>query len=302
MKKQILRVFALLLCLAMVFSLVGCGKSEYVKNAEALIDAIGEVTVDSEEAIAAAEKAYDALTEEDKAKVENADLLAPAREALEKALEEKAAAELEALRQSMIGTWRTDMDMSQLLAEYVDGTGELPVQLSGYIDEMMVSYYMCFYEDNTYRFFCDEDSLRAAFDSIRPGLAAYYLEIVRQALIETLSEQDPNYDFTAEGAVEAYIEASLEEALKNSTGLTVDELLDQVISDEMISTVLESSSMEGMFTVEPGKLHLSRSLTDKPVDGDYESFTLENNLLTLTSYSGTSVLGDVYPITFVRQD
>ena len=57
---------------------------------ENLIDAIGEVTLDSEEAIAAARTAYDALTEEQKALVENYDVLTAAEAKLEE-LKEAAA-------------------------------------------------------------------------------------------------------------------------------------------------------------------------------------------------------------------
>lgn len=53
-----------------------------VENVIKLIDAIGEVTLDSEEAIHAARDAYDALTEAQKAQVTNYDVLAAAEEAL----------------------------------------------------------------------------------------------------------------------------------------------------------------------------------------------------------------------------
>ena len=58
--------------------LTGCASP--VKEAQAAIDAIGTVTLDSEDAIAAAEAQWDALTEEQRSQVENADLLEAARE------------------------------------------------------------------------------------------------------------------------------------------------------------------------------------------------------------------------------
>ena len=53
-----------------------------VAETERLIDAIGEVTLDSEEAIAAARKAFNALTEEQQAQVKNSALLTAAETAL----------------------------------------------------------------------------------------------------------------------------------------------------------------------------------------------------------------------------
>jgi len=63
-----------------------------VLNAIGLIDAIGEVTLDSEAAIEEAREAYDALSEEKKAYVTNLSVLEAAQSALE---ELKAAAEVE---------------------------------------------------------------------------------------------------------------------------------------------------------------------------------------------------------------
>ena len=65
------RLLSLILALVMSFSLCACGKSDAVKNAEALIDAIGDITVNSGDSISLALDAYNALTAEEKAKVEN---------------------------------------------------------------------------------------------------------------------------------------------------------------------------------------------------------------------------------------
>lgn len=61
----------LLLALVMMLSLTACGKSEAVANVEELISAIGEVSLESKSAIDSAQQAFDALTEEEKAEVEN---------------------------------------------------------------------------------------------------------------------------------------------------------------------------------------------------------------------------------------
>ncbi len=69
------RVFLLGLAVMLCISLCACGKSKAVKNVEALINAIGSVSVGSESAIVAAENAYAGLTEKNKEAVENADVL-----------------------------------------------------------------------------------------------------------------------------------------------------------------------------------------------------------------------------------
>lgn len=81
MKKGISLVLVLVLCL----SLYACGKSKAVQEVETAISAIGEVGVDSREAIETAEGLYSALPDKDKEQVENYSLLVEAREEYEKA-------------------------------------------------------------------------------------------------------------------------------------------------------------------------------------------------------------------------
>ena len=65
------KVISLVLALAMGVLLCACGKSEAVVNTEGLISAIGEVSLESKDAIDKAQKAFDALSADEKAEVEN---------------------------------------------------------------------------------------------------------------------------------------------------------------------------------------------------------------------------------------
>ena len=82
------KFIALLLAAVMCLSLVACGKSEAAKTMDEMIEGIGNVTLESEEAIAAAEKMYEALTEEQKSELDNYALLVAARAELDKLIEE----------------------------------------------------------------------------------------------------------------------------------------------------------------------------------------------------------------------
>ena len=94
MKKTIL----ILLILALCCSLAACGESPELSAARQQIDGLGEVTLDSGEAILAAEKAVEALTPEERAKLENAETLAEARAAYDALVEEAERAAAEAAR------------------------------------------------------------------------------------------------------------------------------------------------------------------------------------------------------------
>lgn len=83
------KLFALLLVFAMVLPMCGCGKSKAVANVEGLISAIGEVTLDSGEAIASAQKAFDALSSDEKSDVENYYILVDSQAAFQEMEEER---------------------------------------------------------------------------------------------------------------------------------------------------------------------------------------------------------------------
>lgn len=91
MKKVVSLILAFVLCLSMC----ACEQNVTVSNVEALIEAIGEVSLESENQIVAAEEAYNTLSEEEKTSVENYDTLISARTALDKML----------LEQSICGEW-----------------------------------------------------------------------------------------------------------------------------------------------------------------------------------------------------
>ena len=83
-----------MLALVMVLGIVGCNtKTNAAKEAEEAINAIGEVTIESEELISIAEKAYGILTENEKETVENRIDLVNAREKYENIVAEKQAEE-----------------------------------------------------------------------------------------------------------------------------------------------------------------------------------------------------------------
>ncbi len=96
MKQYIALLLAILICI----SFSGC-ENKAIAEAQTLIAAIGEVTLDSDPAISAAEEALRSLSVIDQEKVENAQLLAQARKAYQALLEEQAMQERDALVQAV---------------------------------------------------------------------------------------------------------------------------------------------------------------------------------------------------------
>lgn len=75
------RVIGMVLAAVLILGLTGCGSA--VKTAEKAIEKIGEVSLESEDAIAEARKAYDKLSEYDRQSLSNAETLFRAEERLQ---------------------------------------------------------------------------------------------------------------------------------------------------------------------------------------------------------------------------
>ena len=99
MKKTLLWALAI----SLMLSLTACGKSEAAQAVDAQIAAIGEVTLESEETIRAAEEAVEGLTEEDRGQLDNVGQLEQARSDYEALVLAGEVSEVEAAI-SAIGT------------------------------------------------------------------------------------------------------------------------------------------------------------------------------------------------------
>ena len=90
------------LLLTSALTLSSCTETRQVWAVDRMIEAIGEVTTESEDAIVAAEEAYEALSEEAKRTVKNLDDLRAAREAFEQAQADTVQYDA---RQNYLGKW-----------------------------------------------------------------------------------------------------------------------------------------------------------------------------------------------------
>lgn len=112
------RLLIFLLTLVLIITITGCGKSKPATEVDQLISDIGEVTLESEDAIIAAEDYYDTLTEGQRDEVENYKTLVDAR---------KAYDELVAEEMPILGTWTqthlvdtSDSDPEPVDLDYVE--------------------------------------------------------------------------------------------------------------------------------------------------------------------------------------
>ena len=344
--KKIRSLIALLLCALMVLSLTGCTSSA-VKNTQSLIDAIGEVTAESGEAIIAAEEAYAKLSDKEKESLPNADLLSAAREKLDilltedliaaignvtaeseaaveaaekafDALTEKAkervsntsvlkeareTLDYELMKAAMVGTWKAETDAIDDIVESVDGyLGDYDITYADYMDSFPLTILLELRQDGTYKVSGDKDSFDKVMADLRESTVRYYDDLLFVVFVQLL-EQYGYGTFTSWDEIEDFLHQTKEEMVDNALGMTIPELVDSIFGDEMYDQMMAYLNLEGRYSIEGNELHLSSSLDDEPVSAEYQTFEFANDVLTLTGFEGTEFLPDfnVYPIVFQRQ-
>lgn len=95
------KLISVVLLSVLLLSLCACGKSDAAKAMDSMIKDLGTITLESEEAIVAAEKMYEALTEDQKAELDNYALLVAARMELDKLIAENVPTKEELLSQAV---------------------------------------------------------------------------------------------------------------------------------------------------------------------------------------------------------
>ena len=281
------KIIALVMVCMMALALFGCGKSTAVKETERLIDGIGEVTVDSEEAIEAAEAAYEALSEKDREQVSNYAALTDARQALE-------AAQLEALRQSVVGTWQTKLDVTDAMVEELDAqfTG-IDISFGDYLKQFDFVMVLELKEDGAYALKPDPAGMEPSMQNLREAMEPFIRDYLRAYMASALEESGIEGDFSTLEGLEAAIGMDLDSAVKQSLGMSISDYVDTLMDEMDMDTLFADTVDEGTYTVEPGKLQFSDE--SEPTDFTLEGDTLrlkvpeENNLFGLTELAFTRV-------------
>ena len=98
------KIIVFIAVIAIMLSCVACSKDESVAMAESLIASIGEATIENENAVIFAENYYNTLSDSQKSKVSNYEVLQEARNSIDqaKADEEKRIAEEKAAEEARI--------------------------------------------------------------------------------------------------------------------------------------------------------------------------------------------------------
>lgn len=182
---------------------------------------------------------------------------------------------------ALVGTWKTDMDVSDIITEAMGADVAEFVTLEDVIFTMV----MRFNSDGTYNVTLDEASVDTALDNI--------LQAVKYGTYDMLEAQ----------VAEMGLEMSVEEVLELS-GMDLETMMAELEAEMNLPALAEEAiseiSSEGNFEAKDGKIFLSAGLEYKPDPACYEVYTLEGDVLTLKEYVGddTSGFDGMYPLVF----
>lgn len=283
----------MILCLSMLLTLTACGKSAEAKAAEELIAAIGQVTVDSQEAVEKAEATYAALSEEDQKAVSNYGTLTAAREALD-------AAQLAALQQAIVGKWQFEGDYAAGMEEAINASYS-SVDLPAFrLDSFPVNLLYTFRDDGTYEASMDPDVMKSSMEQFMKALGSWMDDYLLKALGDALMEQGYAGDFTTWAGLEQAAGMTRAEIYEASLGMSLEDYIQTITDSLQLDQLSESAHVEGRYEVELGRLYMNEALDKEITKTDYTKISVNDKIMTWLGYVGNGNGGFVYPAVFDR--
>jgi hypothetical protein len=184
----------------------------------------------------------------------------------------------------LVGKWKCEKNMAKF---FNDGIASGDPSLAEYIalDDFTIVVYMEFYEDDTYAIYADEDSVEDA------------IELMKEELVEDLSR------YLEETILESTGLSLPVEQILEMAGLTMDGLMAEIVTDELVDEMVDGIASKGKFKAEDGKLFTSAGLEYEVDPAVYETYTLEDDVLTLLEYVGGEEDAPdeaVYPMVFKK--
>ena len=271
-----------------------------VVRTEKLIDAIGEVTADSEAAVKAAEDALAALTDEQKSAVSNAGVLTEAREKLEAALEE---ARIEALRQQILGSWLYRLDLGPMLCEYLtENAQEYDLSLYDYLTTYEVAMILTLNDDGTYTFKSDQEMLADQNAGLHDSMLGFVRELVlRSAVQEAVSQGLLTETVDNWADFETVLGVDEDGFFELAYSMNKEDFTDYFIGLLQLDTFLKSLDMEGKYEFGEKQLLLNTDGSDEFSEDNAVEYTAEGDIMQWTGGTFTFEYPIDYTLIFQKQ-
>ena len=190
---------------------------------------------------------------------------------------------------TLTGTWKYTMDFSKAMAaagdaEEMEGLEELGDSFKEMLNGLTMVMVLELKEDQTYSFYIDENSAKAAVDAMMSKMSELMPKLIAE--MTGMSEEDVVKELEKEGK-------SMDDMLEEFAG--------EMDTEEMLKDLKESAS-KGTYRFADGKLYLTEEgEVENPAD--YVVVELEGNELRITEVSEGAQFDEyksLLPLVFVR--
>ena len=188
-------------------------------------------------------------------------------------------------QQKFVGTWKTDLDISETLEKAVKETSP---EMADYVDFGTISpitLVLTFRNDNIYSQSMDQASCDKFGDELYVVMKDMFYKY-----------------FEAVIASEGY-DISVDEFL-DLAEISMDDILDEAMSAYDAETMFKTARSAGNYLVKDGKLFLSAGV-DLGIDENiYDTYEISGDKLTLTKHFGNdedALPEEFYPLVFEKQ-
>lgn len=183
-------------------------------------------------------------------------------------------------KDKLLGSWTTTIDMAAMFNEELAAEPEMAEYLS--VETLEIGFQLTFNEDDTYALTVDPTTMDAAAETLG--------QVVSEGMRKYFSDA-----LAAQG-----IEMDIDEALA-AMGMDLDALVEEMKDEVFSEEAVAEMNVEGRFKVEDGKLYLTESVDEEPVGGEYNTYTLDGDKLTLDAGSeADSDMAFMFPMVLER--
>lgn len=177
--------------------------------------------------------------------------------------------------EKFVGTWETDIDMTQAINEGFAEDAETADYLK--VDSFKISMVFAFNEDGTYKIDINEEAFNNAYNglvqSFRDGMKAY---------LEAAAKKEG-------------LNVSADEMLKIS-GTTMDAIVNEALDKGTLLESFNEMKGEGTFEVKDGSLNLTDKQTNEVSSESYEFVSDSELKLVKPENSDDKDLDAIYPL------
>lgn len=183
----------------------------------------------------------------------------------------------------ILGTYEATFDMTDLIvSEFDSGAGVTGTDLSlgNYLDEFTVKVIFEFNEDGSYTQRLDasimDESLAAMRDAVIPMMDDFMLKSFSDQLAPY------GYNISTREDVEAAVGMAWDDIFPQVLGISLEEFIQTLIDQLKEEVFAETIIQEGMYKAEKGKLYLSYTAGEEPMESAYETYEIDGDTVNIT--------------------